>query len=53
MCRDCKYFDTAFVGTSFATDYCRKDMQRVNANEEKSKECFEAGREQSETESGT
>lgn len=41
MCKDCKYFDTAFVGTSFATDFCRKDGQRVYNNTEKRKGCFE------------
>lgn len=39
MCNECKYFDTAFVGTSFATDYCRRTMQRIR--DEGEKLCFE------------
>lgn len=54
MCRGCKYFDTAFVGTSFATDFCRKDMQRIRDGEKKG--CFETERQEEEgleSESGT
>lgn len=43
MCKGCRHFDTAFAGTSFATNYCRKTMEVVH-NESAKHKCFEGGR---------
>ena len=42
-CKDCKHFDTACVGTSAQTDYCRKTGETIQEHGAV-RECFTGGR---------